>query len=143
MQKYNKREAFGALLAATVPAVAYSMFTFFNSPTSSSETIWSLLFIGFFSLFFVFSLGWLGYEKILKKRKISSIFGYALFGVIVGILIYLVFYLPVIISNLGTSIKHAYLVILNTYKLLGFLIVYGLATSLIFWFVVVRNNRSL
>lgn len=141
MQKeYDKNEVVAALLAATIPAAMYCLYIIFSKALSLWEVIWTLTIVFSFSYFFVFSIGWWGYRKILKKRNIISLFAYLVFGVIVGLCVYLVFYLPVIIQNLGFGFESAYLVITNSYKLLIIFSIYGFLASAIFWFQAIRGK---
>ena len=111
MKKYHKQEALGALLAAIIPSVMYCLLMLIGEKVSFPEVIWSLLFMLFFSAFFVFSLGWLGYDKLLKKNNVESMFWYAIFGSITGAMVYLVFYFPYILGFILSDSDHSYLMV--------------------------------
>jgi hypothetical protein len=135
----KKKEALGFVIAPVVPAALFSLYGSFHS--SIWETVWAFFAIVFVAYIFTVALGLPVYFYLLKKKNIQSLFQYCLAGLIVGVITYLLIFLPVIISNMQYGLEHLYLTVKNNIGFVVLASLYGIAVEFIFWILVIKPSK--
>lgn len=72
----------------------------------------------------------------LTKRKKSSLISYGVAGFLMGIIAYMIIFVPTFIFGLNSGLEHSFGVFRNTVGLSVFSSVYGFTAAVFFWLIV-------